>query len=304
MELRRLQYFLAVAEELSFTRAAERLNMAQPPLSTQIRALESELGVSLFDRSRRAISLTAAGRALVPEARRVLDGAEQAARIARRAGDGTVGRLMIGFVPSAAHGALPAILPRYRQRYPGVELSMRERTPDELIRLVHERRLDVALMFAPLRDDTLFAQCVCTEHLVAAVPRHHALAREASVDVRVLAAHALILPTQHETPGLYSRIRELFDEFGIDPVVVQREIWMMQTIIGLVAADIGVAIVPSSATTLRHPDVVYRPLAQRAAPVEMTAIWRKDTPSPTLAGFIEIIRERTHDIPAPTPAPG
>src|SRR5882757_2187230 len=123
MELRRLRYFLAVADELSFTRAAAALHMAQPPLSTQIRALELELGVTLFDRSRRTITLTAAGRALVPEARRVLGDIEQTVRIVRRAGDGTVGRLTIGFVPSAAYGALPHTLRRYRQRFPAVELS-------------------------------------------------------------------------------------------------------------------------------------------------------------------------------------
>ena len=148
MELRRLRYFLAVAEELSFTRAAVRLQMAQPPLSTQIQLLESELGVTLFDRSRRAITLTAAGLALVPEARRLLADAEQTARIVRHAADGTVGRLAVGFVPAAVNGVLPDILRRYRERYPGVALSLYERGPDDLMRQLHEHRIEAAFLFA------------------------------------------------------------------------------------------------------------------------------------------------------------
>ncbi len=298
MQLRHLQYFLAVAEELSFTRAAERLHMAQPPLSTQIQALESELGVQLFDRSRRAITLTAAGRALIPEARRLLSDVERAARIVRHAGDGTVGRLTIGFVPSAANGALPEILRRYRKRCPGVELTLVERAPDDLVHQLHERRVDVAFMFAPIDDDALSTQCVCRERLIAALPEHHRLAAASEVDLRALANEPLILPTRHETPGLYSRIGKLFDEVGVQPVVVQREVWMMQTIIGLVAAEIGAAIVPSSAAILHRLGVVYRPLAHVVPPVEMTAVWRGDALTPTLDGFLDTARERVLDLTA------
>lgn len=302
MQLRHLQYFLAVAEELSFTRAAERLHMAQPPLSMQIQALESELGVQLFDRSRRAITLTAAGRALIPEARRLLSDVERTARIVRHAGDGTVGRLAIGFVPSAANGALPVTLRRYRKRCPGVELTLLERAPDDLVHQLHERRIDVALMFAPLMDEALSAVPVCTEHLIVALPKRHRLATADSVDLHDLASDPLILPTRHETPGLYSRIRRLFEEEGIEPVVVQREVWMMQTIIGLVAAEIGAAVVPSSAATLHRDGVVYRPLNRPAAPIEMIAAWRSDVSSPTLDGFLDTVRVRVLDIPAPAAA--
>ena len=297
MQFRHLQYFLAVAEELNFTRAAERLHIAQPPLSTQIQALEADLGVRLFDRSRRAVTLTAAGRALLPEARRLIGDMERAARIARHAGDGTVGRLTLGFVPSAANGALPGTLRRYRRRFPRVELVLLECAPDDLVRRLHERRIDVAFMFAPIADDALRTHCVCTEHLMAALPRDHRLAGAAAVDLRELAKDPLILPTRHETPGLYSRIRELFDEAGVEPTIVQREVWMMQTVIGLVAAEIGAAVVPSSAAILHREGVVYRPLAHPAAPVEMTVAWRGDNTSPTLAGFLDTAREQVSDIP-------
>jgi DNA-binding transcriptional LysR family regulator len=302
MEIRHLRYFLAIAEELNFTRAATVLGIAQPPLSTQIRALEAELGVDLFDRSRRAITLTAAGRALVPEARRILGDLEQAVRIAQRAGDGTVGRLVIGFVPSAMHGALPHILRRYREAFPGVELSLHERTPDELLRQLHERRIDIAVLYAPFHDDALRSRPVSTEQLVVALPRHHPLAGNEVIDVRVLAPHPLIAPTRHETPGLYSRIKQMLDECQIAVTVVQRDVWMIQTIIGLVAAEIGIAIVPSSAATLRTSEVVYRPLTQVVSPIEMTAAWRRDANSPTLPGFANTIRDHALTIPFPPPS--
>jgi DNA-binding transcriptional LysR family regulator len=303
VELRRLRYFLTVAEELSFTRAAARLQMAQPPLSTQIQVLESELGTQLFDRSRRAITLTAAGRALVPEARRLLADAEQTARIVRHAADGTVGRLAVGFVPAAVNGVLPDILRRYRSRYPGVALSLSERSPDDLLRGLHEHRIEAAFLFAPYRDEALRTRCVSTQRLVAALPKRYPLAARDTVDVRALAEGPMILPTQHETPGLFSRIRQLFDELDLQPNVVQRDVWMMQTIIGLVAAEMGAAIVPSSVTELRRDDVVYRPLQQDVAPVEMTVAWRRDTGSAALAAFIQTATSRVYDIPAPKSGP-
>ena len=299
MELRRLRYFLAVAEELSFTRAAVRLQMAQPPLSSQIQLLENELGVTLFDRSRRAIALTAAGRALVPEARRLLADAEQTARIVRHAADGTVGRLAVGFVPAAVNGVLPDILRRYRTRYPGVALSLYERSPDDLVRQLHEHRVQAAFLFAPYRDEALHSRCVSTQRLVAALPERHPLASRAAVDVRALAEGPMILPTQHETPGLFSRIRQLFDELGVEPNVVQREVWMMQTIIGLVAAEMGAAIVPSSVALLQREGVVYRRLEQEPAPVEMTIAWRRDDGSAALAAFVRTAARQRYDIPAP-----
>jgi DNA-binding transcriptional LysR family regulator len=302
VELRRLRYFLAVAEELSFTRGAARLQMAQPPLSTQIQVLESELGTQLFDRSRRAITLTAAGRALVPEARRLLADAEQTARIVRHAADGTVGRLAVGFVPAAVNGVLPDILRRYRAHYPGVVLGLSERSPDDLLRGLHEHRIEAAFLFGPYRDEALRTRCVSTQRLVAALPKRHPLAARDTVDVRALAEGPMILPTQHETPGLFSRIRQLFDELDLQPNVVQRDVWMMQTIIGLVAAEMGAAIVPSSVAELRRDGVAYRRLEQDVAPVEMTVAWRRDTGSAALAAFVQTATSRVYDIPAPQSA--
>jgi DNA-binding transcriptional LysR family regulator len=302
MDLRRLTYFVAVAEELSFTRAAARLHMAQPPLSTQIQALEHELGTALFDRSRRSIRLTAAGRALVPEARRLLADAEQAVRIVRHAGDGTVGRLRVGFVPAAVNGVLPDILRRHRAAYPGVELSLYERAPDDLVRQLHEHRVEAAFLFAPYRHEALHSRCVSVQHLIAALPEGHALAQQPVIDVRALADSPMILPTKHETPGLFSRISALFDQLGVQPNVVQREVWMMQTIIGLVAAGLGAAIVPSSVAAQQREGVVYRRLLQEPGPVEMTVAWRRGVESATLSAFVRTAASRSCDIAAPQAA--
>ena len=296
MQLRHLEYFLAVAEELSFTRAAARLHIAQPPLSVQIRGLENELGVDLFDRSRRAIVLTAAGRALVPEARRIIGDVERAARIVRNATDGTAGRLALGFVPTAAGGVLPQILRRYRGLFPSVELTLHERSPDDLLHQLHERRIDAGFLFEPLSDDSVDTYCVNTEHLIAALPADHPLAGQELIDVRELAGAPLILPTRHNTPGLFSRIQAMIDEVGIDPVVVQREIWMMQTIIGLVAAGIGVAIIPSSAALLERDGVVFRPLQQEIEPLEMVVAWPKGSVSPTAQAFLDLVHTETGEI--------
>lgn len=181
-------------------------------------------------------------------------------------------------------------------------LSLSERSPDDLLRGLHEHRIEAAFLFAPYRDEALSARCVSTQRLVAALPERHPLAARDTVDVRALAEGPMILPTQHETPGLFSRIRLLFDELDLQPNVVQRDVWMMQTIIGLVAAEMGAAIVPSSVAELRRDGVVYRPLQQDVAPVEMTVAWRRDTGSAALAAFVQTATSRVYDIPAPQSA--
>ncbi|MGD9532002.1 LysR substrate-binding domain-containing protein [Pseudonocardia sp.] len=296
MHLRRLQYFVAVAEELSFTRAAARLHMAQPPLSVQIKALEADLGVTLFDRTSRSVTLTPAGRALLTEARRVLREIDEMTRIVQAAGDGSTGRLVIGFVPSAANLALPYTLRRYRRTYPRVELSLHERTPDTMIRQMHERRIDVGFLYAPFADDSLASQCASTEALVAALPERHPLADDPVVDLNALTREPLILPAQYEIPGLFSQIRLLLERAGATPPVVQREVWMIQTIIGLVAAEIGVAIVPSSVATVPRPGVVYRQIDQASTPVELVMVWRRDNLSPTLRGFVDSTADAPLDL--------
>jgi DNA-binding transcriptional LysR family regulator len=288
MELRQLRYFVAVAEEQGFTRAAERLHIAQPALSVQVRRLEDELGVELLDRSRRTVRVTAAGEILLREGRRLLSGLDRTVDLVRRTGSGSVGRLAVGFVPSAANEALPPLLRRYGAGHPAVEVSLEEMTPDALVRALHENRLDVAFLYLPFDDPTLETAVVARESFVAALPSDHPLAPSEHVDVRKLADEPFVLPARHGMPGLHAQVLEICREAGFEPRPVQEDVWLVQTIIGLVAAGVGVALVPASAQALMRRGVVYRSLRGRSPhEVALAAVWRRDDRSPVLEGFLD-----------------
>jgi DNA-binding transcriptional LysR family regulator len=280
---RRLGYFVAVAEELSFTRAAQRLHMAQPPLSQQIALLERELGTPLFDRSRRAIRLTAAGAALLPEARRLLTDLDETLRMVRSVGDGTVGRLAVGFVPSAINGTLPDLLREFRATHPAVELTLREMTPDALLRAVHDRRLDLAVLYLPINEPDLARRHLDSEDLLLAVPEAHPAATAPTITLADVAEEPFVLPERHDVPGLHAAITALFTDAGITPRVAQRGVWLIQTVLGLVAAGTGLAVVPSSAAALRRRGVTLRPLEGPTPSLNLAAVWHPDTPPPLTA---------------------
>jgi DNA-binding transcriptional LysR family regulator len=286
---RRLQYFVAVAEELSFTRAAARLHMAQPPLSQQIALLETEIGAELFDRSRRAIRLTAAGAALLPEARRLLADADRTMRSVRRVADGAVGRLAVGFVPSAANGRLPEVLRAHRATHPDVDLVLREREPDALLRGLHDRSLDVALLYLPVADPDLVTAPVGVEEMLLALPAGHPAAAREAVALADVVGEPFVLPEQHDVPGLHAEVAALFADAGIAPRIAQQGVWLMQTVLGLVAAGIGLAVVPSSVTTLHRDGVVLRPLHGATRTVTLAAVHLRDRSSPLLAGFLRVL---------------
>jgi DNA-binding transcriptional LysR family regulator len=287
VELRHLRYFVAVAEELSFTRAAARLHIAQPPLSTQIRRLEEELGVALFDRSRRQIALTEAGELLLGEARRLLAQTELALAATRRAGTGESGRLTIGFVPSASTSSLPEHLRAFRVRHPGVELFLRELPPDELVAQLHAGALDVSFLYRPTPDERLRFRVVAREPLVAALPAEHRLAGgRAPLRMAQLRAEPFVLPARHHMPGLHARVLEACAAAGFEPDAVQKDVWLMQTILGLVAAGLGVALVPASVRHLNRTGVAFRRLRDAGAPIELGALWRAEETSATVRNFL------------------
>lgn len=293
MELRHLRSFVAVAEELSFTRAAVRLHVAQPALSVQIRQLETEVGVALLDRSRRAIRLTEPGRVLLDEARRLLAGLEGTIRLVQRTGAGEVGRLVVGFVPSAANSALPPLLRRFRAAVPGVDVHLREMAPDALIQALHEGRLDVCFLYLPFEDPSLEQAVVATEPFVVALAHGHPLAAERVVDPAHLAREPFILPARHGMPGLHAKVLDLCREAGFTPRAAQDDVWLVQTIIGLVAGGVGVAMVPASAGAPGHRGVEFRPLRGSAAhEVELAAVWRRDAGAAVLRRFLDQIADR------------
>lgn len=287
MELRQLRYFVAVAEELSFTRASARLHIAQPALSVQVRRLEDELGVALLDRSRRAVALTDAGALMLAEARSLLGTLDQTVELVRRTAAGEVGRLAIGFVPSASNVALPPLLRRFRSIAPDVAVHLREMAPDDLVRALHEERIDVAFLYLPFDDPSLEHRVVSREAFVAALPEDHRLAGAEKVAMRQLRDEPFVLPARHGMPGLHARVLELCRRAGFTPLAVQEDVWLVQTIVGLVGAGLGVALVPASVQALARRGVVYRPLRDRvSAPVELAAVWRAGDASAVLRAFL------------------
>lgn len=288
LEPRRLRYFLVLAEELNFTRAAQRLHMAQPPLSNQIKRMEGDLGVALFERVGRSVRLTVTGELLVGEARRILGQIERTQSLIQQAGRGEVGQIMLGFTPSATTGVLSPILALFREDFPGVELFLHEMKADELVDRLASNWLDVSFLYLPFEDERFRCMTVDREPLILALPNGHPLASVAEVSMEDLSAEPFILPTRHrKMPGLYGRVMELCRQAGFVPEAVQKDVWMMQTIVGLVGSGLGIAVVPNSLRRMHSEGVAYREIADLKPTVEMGMIWRHESSAPALGSFIE-----------------
>jgi DNA-binding transcriptional LysR family regulator len=291
MDLRRLRYFVVAAEELNFSRAAGRLRIAQPPLSAQIKQLENELGVLLFDRTGRGVRLTDAGYVLLEEARRIFIQLEQTARMVERVGSGQVGRLSLGFVPSATNEVLPPVLYKFQKSFPEVELFLHEMMPDQVVQRLHGKQIDVGFFYLPFDDSALDTRPVSREPLVVALPETHPLAKEPEIDLRSLEREPFVLPRRYNMPGLYGQVTEVCRQAGFTPRPVQKDVWLMQTIVGLVASGIGVGLVPCSLRNFRRKGVVYKTVRGLSPTVEMGAIWRRSDSSAVLSAFLSIVGE-------------
>lgn len=261
MELRQLTQFCAVAEALSFRRAAERLHMAQPPLSVAIRKLEEELGASLFERRGRSIALTDAGADALQRARRVLAEAEEMRYAARRAAAGESGRVRMGFVGSATYSLLPRLLPQFRRRHPGIELELHESTNEELLAQLEAAQLDLALVRFPTSSSVgvLKMEMIERDAFQAVLPKGHPLAAGHSVTLKALADYPLIDYSSSGVAGLHAMVMLAFQQAGLVPQVAQ-EATQVQTVISLVESGLGVALVPSVAARLASRQVVFRPI--------------------------------------------
>ncbi len=289
MELRHLRYFVAVAEEMHFGRAAEKLHIAQPPLSQQIQQLERELGFPLFLRANRRVTLTAAGSVFLRDIRRSLTSIEQAVQAARRADRGETGLLAVGFSTSATFEVLPVLLTRFRAECPDVELSLFELNAAEQMRALEEKRIDVALARPAIAGAGLTVETVLREPLVAALPETHPLARRATLALADLSEEPFVLSPENPKPSYADAVKALCAGAGFIPRVVQ-EAREMPTILSLVAAGLGVTLTPASARNLRRVGLVYRPLRDAEAVTELTVAYRADDPSPTLTRFLNVVR--------------
>jgi len=288
MELRHLRYFVTLAEELHFGRAAEKLHISQPPLSMQIRALEQELGVMLFNRTQRHVALTQAGHALLHEARQVLARVEQAVLVTRRAGRGEIGELAVGFISVADYNVLPVVLREFRRKFPLVNLTLREATSDAQIRDLVAGRLDVGFLLPPVAEPALESVSILREPLIAALPAKHPLAKKAGkLALEKLKDEPFILFPRPNAPGLYDDVVSCCKAAGFSPRLEQEAI-QMQTIISLVSAELGVALIPASLTNLKRTGVVYKSLRQQSPLTEIHLAWRRGDDLPALRVFVDL----------------
>ena len=292
MELRHLRYFVAVAEELHFGRAAARLRIAQPPLSRQIRDLEREMGAALFERVPRGVELTPAGVALLPEARLTLAQAERAQRTAQRAARGEIGRLRVGFVEAAIYsGVLPEVLGFFRMHLPDIGLSLFEMDLRQQADAFREGRIDLGILHSlpPDAERLLRVEPVYSEPLVAALPRAHPLAGRARPGLGDFAAEPFVFFPRHVGPEVFDGIIARCRAAGFSPRVVQ-EAAGWPTLAGLVAAGVGVTFVPRSLTHFRRPEVVYRPVRGLAVDMTTSAAWKRGASSPVRERFVTTLR--------------
>jgi DNA-binding transcriptional LysR family regulator len=290
MELRQLQYFVAVAEERHFGRAAQRLRMSQPPLSIQIKGLEAELGVRLLNRSTRRVTLTDAGSMFLERARRILGAVEEARDAARGAEQGIRGRLDVGFISSAALSLLPPSIRLFRERFGGVELELKELTSAQQVDALYNDEIKVGLVRLPMRAPGIRFEPVLEERLVVALPTGHALERLDRVSLEAIADLPLIFFTRQLIPGFHAQIVELFQRVGAFPKVAQHAVHL-QTIVGLVASGVGIAILPSSAERVSREGVVYRDLDVPDATTWMGLAWVEGDESKLVKNFVRAVRE-------------
>jgi DNA-binding transcriptional LysR family regulator len=299
LELRHLRYFVTVAEELHFGRAASKLNISQPPLSMQIRALENELGVTLLNRNQRHVSLTLAGAALLAEARHILARVEQAVLTTKRAGRGEIGELAIGFISVADYNVLPLVLREFRRRFPLVHLTLRESTTDAQIRDLAAGRIDVGFVLPPINEPLLESLPILHEPLIAALPEKHPLARKrGKLALEKLKDAPFILFPRPNAPGLYDDIVSCCKAAGFSPRVEQEAI-QMQTIVSLVSAELGVALIPASLTNLQRTGVTYKSLQGGSPLTEIHLAWRRGDDLPALRVFVDVASQTAITANAP-----
>ncbi|MBV7486381.1 LysR family transcriptional regulator [Bordetella sp. BOR01] len=298
MELRHLRYFMAVATELHFTRAAERLGIGQPPLSQQIQQLEQEVGAQLFVRDRRGVALTEAGRAFMAEARQVLDGAERAKEAARRIACGEVGTLSMGFTVSASiHPFVPRLIRTYRSRYPGVGVSLQEHSTLELIERVYNGSVDLAFVRAPAQQmPGVQIETLLTEPMLAVIPATHPLAARKSIDLRELAGDMFIFYPRKVGVGIYNAVVQACEMAGFRPSE-GIEVPQLTSVVTFVAAGMGVSIIPATMSQLQAEGVRYLPLRGQPPIANLAIAYRGKAPSMALSYAIDLTRQSARESP-------
>lgn len=292
MELRHLRYFVVVAEELHFGRAAARLFIVQPSLSQQIQQLEQELGFPLLRRTKRSVELTDAGKVFLVEARRILAQVQEAKRAAHRAYRGEMGRLVVGYISSSTYDLLPMMLSAYRERFPDVEVALRELTTHEQLRALEDEAIHVGLLRLPINNPLIHCEVVRREPIVCVLPEGHPLAAREQIPVASLANEPFVLQAAQRGGGYYMQLMNICLSAGFTPTVIQ-EVTEMHTIVSLVAAGMGVSLVPLSVKNIRSQGIVYRELEATTVLTEMAIAWLYDSHSAIVQNFLTVAKEVT-----------
>ena len=289
MELRHLRYFVAVAEERHFGRAAERLHMAQPPLSQQIRQLETELGVTLLHRTTRRVDLTDAGSAYLDRARAILAAVDEAGVEAQRVADGLVGRVVIGCVGSATYSLLPALARTLREELPGIDFTFRGEmlVPDQVAALL-AGRIDLALLRPPVDEDSLRVRTLRREALIVALPEGHRLAGRRRLAVADLRDEDFIVHVGQGRSVMHGLVTTLCHEAGFEPRI-RHEVAETSTLVTFVAAGLGVALVPEPVAALGVAGATYRPLVGGRARVELAVATRAFEDAPHVERVLAVL---------------
>lgn len=290
MNFKQLTYFIAVAEELHFGRAAERLDMAQPPLSRQIKQLEDDLEAILFNRGRSAISLTQAGERLLQRGKAILAQLEDTALEVRRLGQGAEGRLRIGFVGSATYGILPNIIRSYRAHYPDVNLSLMPMNNAELHRALVSRELDVAFARPTLKDPEFLSKHLLEERLILALPDTVETGTRTAAQLERLETHHLILYPERPRPGYADMVLKAVEDAGFKAPL---RLWCMdlQTALSLVAVGEGVCIVPESVSSAPRKGMKFLAIEPEIARTELSVNYRLDEQGVHVKNFVTMAQK-------------
>lgn len=290
MELRHLRYFLTVAQTLNFTKAAEHLHMAQPPLSRQIRDLEAELGVELFDRRGKRLTLSSAGMVFADRARGILASADAAVVDAQRAARGEIGHLAVGFFEHIAYTLLPALIREFQQRFPDVSIELRWFTAAEQINALTRGEVDVAFVRAVPADSNLTSTMILREPFVIAIAKDNPLAAKRTISISECANMRAINYRKDVAPDYHAIINQLCALGGFTPSPLF-EMGQIYASLGLVSSGFGIALVPASVQRVHMDNVVYRPLRERHAVSELLLAWMNPSPSAVLSEFVQLARE-------------
>lgn len=282
MELRQLKYFVAVAEELNFRRAAEKLYMQQPPLSRQIRQLETELGVELFHRTKRSVSLTKAGQAFLNEARLTLAQAQRAINAVK-----TKFSLTIGFSICAFDRLLPELIQKYRQQYPETEVSLTEMSKEKQITALLNRQIDLGFCYAPIIQSELESLTITSEPLAVVLPINHPLAQRQQIELRSLQNESFILCPKHIKPDVRQQIEQLCTSAGFELKIAQ-EASPPEVQLRLVESGMGITLMTASSQLRHRAKVVYRTLVDPIPALNIALVWHSKHQSPLLAKLIDL----------------